>query len=74
MSPRLLTAKNVQITGATFRKPRHYYGAVQLVARCQDTVPLSSLVTHRFSIDDAGAALKAIRTGAVIKAVIDPSL
>ncbi|OUS92335.1 zinc-binding dehydrogenase [Rhodococcus sp. NCIMB 12038] len=74
VSPRLLTTKNVQINGATFPKPKHYYSTVQLVARCQDTVPLSSLVTHRFSIDDAGAALDAIRTGTVIKAVIDPSL
>ncbi|MFC9358258.1 hypothetical protein ACFTZB_16995 [Rhodococcus sp. NPDC057014] len=74
VSPRLLTTKNIQITGAAFPKPKLYCGTVQLVAWCQDTVPLSNLVTNRCSIADAGAALEAIRTGTVIKAVIDPSL
>ncbi|MBY8860388.1 zinc-binding dehydrogenase [Nocardia sp. CA2R105] len=74
IQPRLLTTKNAHIVGATFPKPKHYYGTVQLVARCQDTVPLSALVTHRFALEDASAALDAIRSGTVVKAVIDPAL
>jgi Zn-dependent alcohol dehydrogenase len=40
--------------------------------RCQSRVPLGALVTHRFGVADASAALDATAAGTVIKAVIDP--
>jgi len=74
ISPRNLTLKNMTIQGATFPKPKHYYGAVQLAARVQDRYPLAELVTHRFGIRDATHALAAVEAGKAVKAVIDPTL
>jgi threonine dehydrogenase-like Zn-dependent dehydrogenase len=74
VSPRDLVTKNLNIVGASFPKPKHYYGAMQLAAQLQDKVPLSSLISHRFSIEDAHLALDAVHKGEVVKAVIDPSM
>ncbi|MFD2137815.1 hypothetical protein ACFSLT_26025 [Novosphingobium resinovorum] len=54
--------------------PRNYYHAMHLAVRLQDKVPLADLISHRFSIADAGKALEATRTGIATKAVIDPSI
>jgi 5-exo-hydroxycamphor dehydrogenase len=74
VSPRDLVTKNATIVGASFPKPKHYYGAMHLAAQLQDKVPLASLVSHRFAIEDAHKALDAVHKGEVIKAVIDPEL
>lgn len=74
ISPRDLTIKNLTIAGASFPKPKHYHGAMHLAARLQDEVPLAALVSHRFSIEQASDALAAVKSGTVIKAVIDPEL
>jgi threonine dehydrogenase-like Zn-dependent dehydrogenase len=47
---------------------------MHLAARIQDKVPLAELISHRFSIEDAGKALEVTRSGAATKAVIDPSI
>ncbi|QKR98326.1 alcohol dehydrogenase catalytic domain-containing protein [Sphingomonas sp. CL5.1] len=72
ISPRDMTTKNITVAGASFPKPKHYYEAMHMAARLQDKVPLASLVTHRFAIEDAQQALDAVHRGEVIKAVIDP--
>lgn len=72
ISPRDMTTRNITIAGATFPKPKHYYAAMHLAASVQDQLPLAGLVSHRFAIEDAGRALEAVRSGAAIKAVIDP--
>ena len=74
ISPRDLTLKNLQIAGATFPKPKHYYQALHLSTQLQDRYPLASLVSHRFSIADASKALDVLKSGLSIKPVIDPSL
>lgn len=74
ISPRNLTLKNMHMHGVTFPKPKHYYQAVQMAARLQDRYPLASLVTHRFKVSEAARALEVIKSGAAIKAVIDPAL
>jgi threonine dehydrogenase-like Zn-dependent dehydrogenase len=74
IEPRELTLKNMKIKGATFPKPRHYYLAMHLSARVQDSHGLADLVTHRYSVDDANDALEAVEAGTPIKAVIDPSI
>jgi threonine dehydrogenase-like Zn-dependent dehydrogenase len=74
ISPRDMTTKNITVAGATFPKPKHYHGALQLAARLQHELPLAQLVTHRYAIADAAAALEATHKGVVIKAVIDPQL
>lgn len=74
ISPRDLTTKNLSVGGASFPKPKNYYGAMHLAARLQDRFPLAALVSHRFAIGDADKALAAVKNGEVIKAVIDPSL
>lgn len=72
--PRELTVKNMTIGGATFAKPKHYHAAMMLASRVQDRYPLADLVTHRFGVEDAAAALQSIESATAIKAVIDPTL
>ena len=72
ISPRDMTTKNLTIAGATFPKPRHYYQAMHLSARLQIEVPLAALVSHRFAIEEAAEALRAVKDGVAIKAIIDP--
>jgi 5-exo-hydroxycamphor dehydrogenase len=74
ISPREFTIKNMIVKGATFPKPKHYYGAMHLAARLQETYGLADLITHRVGVRDAGDALQAVESGAAIKAVIDPKL
>jgi 5-exo-hydroxycamphor dehydrogenase len=74
ISPRDLSIKNLTIAGASFPKPKHYHGALQLAARLQGEYPLAELVTHRFSIAGAAEALAATAKGAVVKAIIDPEI
>jgi 5-exo-hydroxycamphor dehydrogenase len=74
IAPRELTIKNMKIKGATFPKPRHYFQAMQLSTRLQDSHGLAELVTHRYSVQNADDALEAVEAGTPIKAVIDPSL
>jgi threonine dehydrogenase-like Zn-dependent dehydrogenase len=72
ISPRDMTTKNLTVGGASFPKPKNYHDALHLAVRCQSRVPLGALVTHRFGVADASAALDATAAGTVIKAVIDP--
>jgi threonine dehydrogenase-like Zn-dependent dehydrogenase len=74
IEPRALTIKNMKIKGATFPKPRHYFQAMHLATRLQDSHSLADLVTHRFGVGDADSALQAVEGGVPIKAVIDPTL
>lgn len=74
ISPRDTTLKNLTIAGATFPKPQHYYQALHTAVRCQERLPLAELVTHRFGVSSAAAALAATAKGEVIKAIIDPEL
>jgi len=74
ISPRDLTIKNLQVSGASFPKPKNYYAAMHLAARLQDRFPLASLISHRFAIGDAAKALDAVKHGQVVKAIIDPTL
>jgi 5-exo-hydroxycamphor dehydrogenase len=72
VSPREFTVKNLRVQGATFPKPKHYYHAMHLSVHMQDT--LAELVTDRYGVGDAVAALSAVESGNVIKAVIDPTI
>ena len=74
ISPRDLTIKNLTIGGATFPKPKHYYGAMHLAVALQDRVPLGALVSHRFGVSGAQQALDLTKSGNTIKAVIDPTI
>lgn len=72
--PRLLSTKNLSISGASFAKPRHYYKAMQLVAQLAPKFPLAEMISHRFSIENVTDALLTIERGEAVKAVIDTSL
>ncbi len=72
--PRELSTKNLTIGGASFPSPKNYYQGMQFAARMQERVPLAELVSHRFSIAEAGEALKVTKNGVATKAVIDPTI
>lgn len=71
MRPGALSRRNLTITGAAYPKPRHYHEAMCLAAE-QDPDMLSRLITHRYPIDQAEAALATVASGEAIKAVILP--
>jgi len=62
------------LNGIAFPKPKYYYQAMHLVARMQERFPLADQIKQRFSIENAAQALEQIKTGVLIKPVIDPSL
>ena len=74
MEPRDLVLKNFTVRGSMAPRPAHYYRALQLAARMASEVPLADLITHRFSIDQAAEAYKAVESGEAVKVVIDTSL
>ncbi|EZQ18686.1 alcohol dehydrogenase [Halopseudomonas bauzanensis] len=74
ISPRDLTIKNIHVSGATFAKPKHFYQSMHFAAQMQDRYPLADLITQRFAIKDAQKALEQVKTGTLIKPVIDPTL
>jgi len=74
IQPRDLVLKNMQVRGSMAPRPKHYYRALHLAARMADKVPLSDLITHRFSIDNAADAYKAVESGEAVKVVIDPTI
>lgn len=71
-APMALTTRNITVLGASFPKPKHYHAAMHLSSRLQDKIPLAQLITHRFPLREAAAALASGQSGNVVKAVIEP--
>ncbi len=63
--------KNVRIQGVWVSDTRHLYQAVKLVL--SKKYPFEKLITHRFKLEEATEALKAVDTRQAIKAVLIPS-
>lgn len=73
-TPRELVLKNMTVRGSMAPRPKYYYHALHLAARAADQFPLADLITHRFGLDQAADAYRAVQSGEAVKVVIDPSI
>jgi threonine dehydrogenase-like Zn-dependent dehydrogenase len=68
-----INKKHLDIRGVWGIDFSHLYRAVRLQERYNDRFHWEDLITHRFGLDEANDALEAVRSGAAIKAVIQPN-
>lgn len=66
--------KHVEIRGCWGCDYSHFHRAVQLAARFGDRVPWREMIGGRYSLEDAGTALRAVEQREVTKAVITPNV
>ena len=70
VAPWAIFSRELQVTASWSAGPREWREALALLRR--GAVPTGELITHRFSLEDTGAALEAQRSGAALKAVVEP--
>jgi threonine dehydrogenase-like Zn-dependent dehydrogenase len=68
-----INRKHVELRGCWGSEFSHFYRAVELVHRFGDRVPWREMVRQRYALDDAGDALEAVASRAVVKALIVPN-
>jgi L-iditol 2-dehydrogenase len=68
-----LNRKHIEIKGCWGARYDHFHRAVALSARYGSQKPWREMVTERFPLDGAGAALTAVERRTAIKAVITPN-
>ena len=61
--------KEIMIVGSWYLSPADYLGVLDLVER---GLPVESLITHRFAIDDAAQAFKMSFAGGGTKVILEP--
>ena len=72
--PHWITKKQLQVFGAWSSEPRHMHAAISFVSSHQDAFPFASLVSDRFGINEASAALSTTAAWSSSKSVITPNL
>ena len=68
-----LNRKHVELRGCWGSEFSHFYRAVGIVDRFGERIPWRDMVRHRYALDDAGDALDAVASRAVVKALIVPT-
>jgi threonine dehydrogenase-like Zn-dependent dehydrogenase len=68
-----INKKHLDIRGVWGIDFSHLYRAVRLLECYNERFRWERLITHRFGLDEANEALEAVRSGAAIKAVIQPN-
>jgi L-iditol 2-dehydrogenase len=70
VAPWTIFSRELQVTASWSAGPREWREALALLRR--GAVRTDELITHRFWLEDTGAALEAQRSGAALKAVVEP--
>jgi threonine dehydrogenase-like Zn-dependent dehydrogenase len=65
---------NVTVIGVGGESAASYAPAMELLARNRDRLPLDRIVTHRFALEDARAAVELSQRDGAMKVVFDPAL
>ncbi|HXQ92716.1 MAG TPA: zinc-binding dehydrogenase [Nitrososphaerales archaeon] len=73
VNPFLLCSKNINLLGVFGGMPTDFLFAKRILARYHEKIPFEKIVTHRFSLDQADEALKAMRNMDSMKTVIIPA-
>jgi threonine dehydrogenase-like Zn-dependent dehydrogenase len=72
INPHVMNKKHLDIKTVWGSKTLHVYRGIKTVADNYNRFPFESLVTHRFSLDDAQKALEVQEKQVSLKAVIQP--
>jgi len=72
INPHLMNKKHLDIKTVWGSETMHVYTGIKTIADNFERFPFESLVTHRFSLDDAQKALEAQEKQVSLKAVIQP--
>ena len=73
VNPADLLGRNLSLVGVAGEDARVYDSTLKMLAEHHPGVPFERAVTHRFAIEDAGAAMQtALDAGAAMKVVIAP--
>ena len=67
-----INRKHIEIRGCWGSDFSHFYRAVRLAARFGDKIPWRDMIGGRFSLEEAGLALRAVERREVTKAVLVP--
>ena len=67
-----INRKHVELHGCWGSQYHHFHRAVQLAARYGDRIPWREMVTGRYDLRSAGAALAAVESRRALKALIVP--
>jgi threonine dehydrogenase-like Zn-dependent dehydrogenase len=70
LDPHHVLRNNIRIIGSAYAAPSHYYRAVQIARQSHRDIPMASVVTSRFTLDNALQALHAVERGQAGKAVL----
>ncbi|MBI3413757.1 MAG: zinc-binding dehydrogenase [Verrucomicrobia bacterium] len=71
-NPHIITRKQLQVFGSWSSEPRHLKAALEFLRERSREFPFASMVTHRFAIDQANAALATTARWESAKSVIVP--
>jgi threonine dehydrogenase-like Zn-dependent dehydrogenase len=63
--------RELDVIGSLGCRPVDYPRVIELVR--QGRIHMTDLVTHRFALDDIGAAFDALRSGTAIRSVVVPA-
>jgi L-iditol 2-dehydrogenase len=69
-----INRKHVELRGCGGCRYEHFHRAVELAARFGDQKPWREMVSKRYSLDEASAALRAVEDRTAIKALIVPTM
>lgn len=72
INPHTVCMKDMDILGSWAYPPTQFDTALQLLRRGMETLPLSEIVTHKFSVADADRAIETVKGGNGIKMAITP--
>jgi threonine dehydrogenase-like Zn-dependent dehydrogenase len=67
-----INRKHIELRGCWGSEFSHFYRAMEIVHHFGDRVPWREMVRQRYALDDAGDALEAVASRAVVKALIVP--
>ena len=70
VAPWTIFSRELLVTASWSAGPREWREALALLQR--GAVRTGELITHRFSLEETGDALEAQRSGAALKAVVEP--
>jgi threonine dehydrogenase-like Zn-dependent dehydrogenase len=71
--PFWITFKELTVKGSYSWQPKHTARAVALIDRIKDKYPLKDMVSHKFTLDQATEAVRAVQDWKTMKAVLVPS-
>ena len=70
---RQINRKHVELRGVWGSDYSHFHRAVQIAAQFGDSVPWGAMVSRRFNLEETNAALEAVASRSVLKAIVTPN-